>query len=69
MKTINNSQGRKSKLYQEADKNTTNLNNLCKKTPEGFMITIEQSRFDGRDPANFMPGPTSNPKFDGLAPM
>ena len=32
------------------------------------MITIEQSKFE-RDPANFMPGPTNNPKFDGLAPM
>ena len=38
---------RKKKTKQsETDKTTSNLNKLCKLTPEGFMITIRKESFE-----------------------
>ena len=46
----------KSKEFTEADlkqaeieKLTKNLNKLCRLTPEGYMIIIEQRQFEGRE--------------------
>ena len=36
-------------LAKENDPTILALNNLCRKTPEGYMITIEQRRFDGKE--------------------
>jgi hypothetical protein len=36
-------------LPVDMDQVTKNLNKLCRNTPEGFMITIQQRQFEGRD--------------------
>jgi hypothetical protein len=36
-------------MPNDMDLMTKNLNKLCRLTPEGYMIMIEQRQFEGRD--------------------
>ena len=39
------------RLTREMDQVTFHLNKLCRNTPEGYMITIQQRQFEGRETA------------------
>ena len=50
-----------SRLGQDVDIVTKNLNKLCRLTPEGYMIQIDQKQFEGREAAvPFNPDKTQN---------
>ena len=49
----------------EFEKLTKNLNKLCRLTPEGYMIIIEQRQFEGREGYHPMPANDLNKSWIG----
>ena len=59
-------------LPNDMDQVTKNLNKLCRLTPEGYMITIEQREFEGREYGGDLKAPlvadkASGSKFQNLS--